>query len=172
MTPMTAALAVATHTAASLPVEQLAAVAAIEAACFDHPWGESGLADTLTNPGARMVLLSGPDSTELAAYCLYQLTLDELEILQLATRPSQQRQGLGRRLLETVLAEAAGRGCQAAFLEVRRSNLAACGLYLGAGFAQAGTRPGYYPVVAADGTVTGREDALLLRRELIEAKSL
>lgn len=169
---------VATHTAASLPTGQLAAVAAIEAACFDHPWGASGLADTLSSPGVRLALLSAAESAEadLAAYCLYQLAFDELEILQLATRPSRQRQGLGRRLLDAVLAEATGGGCQAAFLEVRRSNLAACGLYLGAGFVQAGTRRGYYPVVAEDGTMTGREDALLLRRELSQslapAKSL
>lgn len=169
--PATAGLpfSVAIHGADTLLPAQLAAVAAIEASCFDHPWGPSGLGATLASSGAKMALLVAEPAQAVAAYCLYQRILDEIEIFQLATAPSQQRQGLGRRLLDAVLARAAGEGCQAAFLEVRRSNLAACALYTGAGFAAAGVRRSYYPVIAAGGSVTGREDALLLRCALQSA---
>ena len=47
-------------------------------------------------------------------------------------------------------------------LEVRPSNGPALALYRNYGFAEIGRRKGYYP---ADG---GREDALVLRRELEE----
>jgi ribosomal-protein-alanine N-acetyltransferase len=56
------------------------------------------------------------------------------------------------------------RGAKTMFLEVRPSNARALRLYRKAGFAEVGTRPGYYP--AHD----GKEDALILAMELSIAK--
>jgi ribosomal-protein-alanine acetyltransferase len=66
---------------------------------------------------------------------------DEREILNLAVQPASRRAGIGRILIETVLAE--GRGT-AWFLEVRESNQTAINLYKTLGFLPAGRRENYY----------------------------
>jgi hypothetical protein len=63
-------------------------------------------------------------------------------------------------LLIALLAHARDRGVRDAFLEVRRTNRGAIGLYHEVGFECVGTRRGYYQ--AQD----GREDALVYRLEL------
>lgn len=140
----------------------LANLSRIEAACFDRPWGATGLGETLAQAGAAVVYLPLSDD-ELDAYCLYQRVVDEVEILQLCTHPTAQRRGLGRRLVAAVLAEAESAGCVAVFLEVRRSNVAAIALYQGAGFSVCSVRRDYYPPLHGDGP---SEDALLLRCDL------
>jgi len=66
---------------------------------------------------------------------------DEKEILNIAVEPAIRRAGMGRILMETVLAEARG---IAWFLEVRESNEAAINLYKTLGFVTAGRRENYY----------------------------
>jgi ribosomal-protein-alanine acetyltransferase len=66
---------------------------------------------------------------------------DEREILNIAVEPSQRRAGIGRILMETVLAEARG---VAWFLEVRESSNAAINLYKTLGFSPTGRRENYY----------------------------
>ena len=57
------------------------------------------------------------------------------------------------------------RGAVCCFLEVRESNLAAHGLYRALGFRTDGARANYYL------TATGREDAVLMSRRLIEEEN-
>jgi ribosomal-protein-alanine N-acetyltransferase len=77
----------------------------------------------------------------------------ELEFVLVA--PQAQRRGIGRRLVQTVLAWARDEGVQEIWLEVRESNAGAIRLYEWCGFVVAGRRPGYY----ADPT----DDAVLMR---------
>lgn len=157
--------AVALHAGPPSP-SLLSELSRIEAACFDRPWGKTGLFEVLAQSGARLAYFSDEAPR---AYCLYQRVVDEVEILQLCTHPQAQRRGLGRRLVAAVLADCAAAGCVAVFLEVRRSNAAAVALYEAAGFAVCGVRRGYYPALHGDGPP---EDALLLRCDLpLGAKS-
>lgn len=73
---------------------------------------------------------------------------DEREILNIAVESTLRRSGIGRILMETVLAEARG---TAWYLEVRESNEAAINLYKTLGFLPSGRRENYYhePVEAA-----------------------
>ena len=80
------------------------------------------------------------------------------DIQTVAVAPAAQGRGLGGRLVDALLAEAAGRECPAVLLEVRADNEVAQRLYRRHGFDQIGVRRGYY----AAGTV----DALVLRRRL------
>ena len=88
------------------------------------------------------------------------LVLDESELLIIGTAPSMQRQGIGRALLAELEAELARRGASSLYLEVRESNIPARRLYEQNGFVVVGRRRGYYR------HLSGREDAVLMRREL------
>lgn len=91
----------------------------------------------------------------VAGYAVAHHAADEGEILNLAVAPAHHRRGIGRALVEEVLARLAARGVRAVFLEVRASNTAARALYAGVGFREVGRRARYYrrPV----------EDAIVLR---------
>jgi ribosomal-protein-alanine N-acetyltransferase len=139
----------------------VAALAALEAACFSHPWTPAQIAEEVAGgpPGAVLVLrgigLGGQG--ELCAACAYRVVLDEMQILDVAVRPGWRRRGLARFLVGVALRRAAAAGARTALLEVRAGNHEALRLYESLGFARAGVRRQYYrePV----------EDAVLLRRD-------
>ena len=87
---------------------------------------------------------------------LLRLLPGEAEILTLAVQPEARRQGLGRLLVQELIAQATG--AERVFLEVAESNQAARALYAGCGFEEIGRRPGYYAY--SDG---GAEDALVMQ---------
>ena len=115
------------------------ALAQLHAAAFaqDRPWTASEFASLLSGPGT---LLLGDGR----AFLLGRVTLDEAEILTLATHPGHRRQGLAAALLERFEAEARARGAARAFLEVAEDNAPARALYEGRGYGEVGRRPGYY----------------------------
>lgn len=138
----------------------LAQVAAMEVLAFAEPWGAESMVSTLCQPGSALAVISGRSPHEGSsaaaplAFCLYQQIVDEVSILQLATAPAARRRGYGLRLLRFVQQAAQAGGCVQLFLEVRRGNVAALGLYGAAGFVQTGVRRRYYS--------DNGEDALLL----------
>jgi ribosomal-protein-alanine N-acetyltransferase len=78
----------------------------------------------------------------------------EYEIHTIGVDPDFQGRGIGRELLDRLLAIAAG---GVVFLEVRTDNAAAIGLYQSAGFANVGLRKRYYRVSGADAYTMRRE---------------
>ncbi|KEF41116.1 MAG: alanine acetyltransferase [Cyanobium sp. CACIAM 14] len=72
------------------------------------------------------------------------LVLDELHITLVAVDPQHRRRGLGRRVLEELLAVAVRAGATRATLEVAAGNGAGLALYASLGFRTAGIRHGYY----------------------------
>ncbi len=133
--------------------EAAAALAAIHAACFGpgEAWSAADFASQLTLPGVFGRL------DPAGGLVLARVAGAEAEILTLGVVPSVRRGGRGRALLEAALAEAAGRGARAMFLEVAAENAAALGLYAAAGFAVVGRRARYY---------AGGADAVVMRRAL------
>src|SRR3954470_11929091 len=140
----------------------LAQVAAIEQASYAFPWSENIFGDCLrVGYTCRALDLSG----QIIGYGVMSLGAGEAHILNVCVRDEFRNLGFGRRLLEHLLERAAAAGVAEAFLEVRPSNLAAIRLYQHMGFEQIGIRRGYYQ--AAE----GREDAIVLKRELARAAS-
>jgi ribosomal-protein-alanine N-acetyltransferase len=85
------------------------------------------------------------------AFLLVWVAADELHVIAIGTRPDAQRQGLGRVLVETLIAYGQSQGSRLILLEVRRSNRAAAALYRSFGFSIARLRRGYYAAPEEDG---------------------
>ena len=118
-----------------------------------HFWSELGQVQT------RHYLVALADET-LVGYAGLCDHPDEAFVQTMAVAPSYQGRGLGARLLETLLAEAARRRQPTVSLEVRADNRVAQRLYERHGFRPAGIRRGYYPG-GVDGFVMTRTSGVV-----------
>lgn len=139
-------------------------LAALHAECFpDDPWNVEAMRQVLAMPGAFGVLAVDEASDDPRGFALAQATVGQCEVLGLGVRETARRGGIGRLLLEWLLAEAAA-ARQTVFLEVAEDNLPARALYAAAGLAIVGRRPAYYR--RRDGSLVA---ALQLRHGVAEA---
>jgi ribosomal-protein-alanine N-acetyltransferase len=142
----------------------LAAMVAIERASFSDPWTASAIASTLRYDHMRVLVaeergeLGGDGAGRPLGYVVAMIAGPEAEIADLAVAPAARRRGIGRALIDRLLAGLATEGVLAVFLEVRESNRAARALYESRAFHGIGRRRGYYRLPP--------EDALILKREL------
>ncbi|MEU3453304.1 ribosomal protein S18-alanine N-acetyltransferase [Micromonospora sp. NPDC006766] len=83
---------------------------------------------------------------------------DEAWVQNVAVRRDAQRRGVGRALLEALLAEAARRGVRSTLLEVAADNAPAQRLYATYGFEPIGVRRGYYQPSNTDALVMQRNE--------------
>ena len=144
----------------------LAAMLRIEKASFADPWTVDSLSTALSLDRMRVLVAEpaeqggqgGDAARGLLGYVVALVAGLEAEIADLAVAPEVRRLGVGRALLQRVLAELGEASVQTVYLEVRESNLAARRLYETHGFDAVGRRRAYYrsPI----------EDALVLRREI------
>jgi ribosomal-protein-alanine N-acetyltransferase len=103
-----------------------------------------------------LVALAEADDSVLG-YAGLAVALDEAWINNLAVRREAQRRGVGRALLEALLAEAERRGARRVMLEVADDNIAAQKLYAGYGFEAVAVRRRYYQPSNRDALVMLRE---------------
>jgi [ribosomal protein S18]-alanine N-acetyltransferase len=136
----------------------LADVAAIERAVFSDPWSTNDFVECLAS---GVPFLIAESRGVVIGYVIARRAADEGEILNLGVAPARRGRGVGRRLVERVLAQLAGQGVRDVYLEVRESNAVARRLYQSLGFAEVARRSGYYrrPV----------EDAVVLRAAITAA---
>ena len=156
--------------AALRPVERadLLAVVRIEERAFDHPWHLESFEEFLDAPA--FLVLEDPVAEQIGEALAGFIVGDVVDrrrrryghLKDLAVKPSRQRAGRGRRLVEAALQRLAGHGAEQARLEVRPSNEAARHLYEAVGFDVVGRRENYY----RDG-----EDALLMARQLLATEA-
>lgn len=131
-----------------VPMEErhLAALAAIEKACFHAPWS----ADMLREELGKGIFLVAEQDGEVAGYVGCQTVLDEGYITNVAVSPACRQQGIGRALIEELKKRAAQSGLSFVTLEARASNAPAIALYEGAGFRQVGVRRNFYTAPTED----------------------
>ncbi len=131
----------------------LDAIMEIEPHIYSHPWSRGNFSDSLVSGYSAWVLLDG---AKIIGYALMMMVLDEAHLLNLSVAKAYQKQGLGRLLLEHMIAIAKKHAAANMFLEVRPSNISAIALYENIGFNEMAIRRGYYPAH------NGREDAVLM----------
>jgi tRNA threonylcarbamoyl adenosine modification protein YeaZ len=133
----------------------------LHAAAFapERPWSAGEFAGLLASPGA---LLLGDGRAALLA----RVTLDEAEVLTLATSPLHRRQGPRARPAPRLPPGGRAARRHPAVLEVAEGNAAARALYGGAGYERWGRRPAYYARAgeAAAALILARPPALTSRR--------
>lgn len=130
-------------------------VAELEKLCFSAPWSRNSVASELNNP--LSLWLVATDGDVVAGYIGSQSVLGEADMMNVAVHPDYRRQGIGKLLVEELVASLKENSVYSLTLEVRASNDPAIGLYEQLGFTQVGRRPNYYR--------DPREDALILRKE-------
>ncbi|GIH12175.1 ribosomal-protein-alanine acetyltransferase [Rugosimonospora africana] len=128
----------------------------IEADLFGaEQWSPAMFWNELANGNYYLVALA---SDEIVGYAGLSVNGREAWVQNIAVRRDQQRHGLGRTMLEALLAEARGRGAGSVLLEVAVDNGPAQRLYETYGFEQVGVRRGYYQPSNTDALVMRRDD--------------
>ena len=122
--------------------EDIEQVTDLEQTCFSESWSgnliRSGLDSRLDTYFVYV------DHGQILGYAVIRVLADEGEIQRIAVYPNRRRQGIGRKLMDAMVAFARARGVRTMALEVRESNLGARNLYDSYGFRQEAVRKGYY----------------------------
>jgi ribosomal-protein-alanine N-acetyltransferase len=108
---------------------------------FGEAWTASQCLAALTLPANRLLLAM--NQTTIAGFALSRWVLDEEELLMIAVAAGQQRQSIGRMLLQSVIDQAKIADRQKLYLEVRDGN-GAHTFYKSIGFQEVGRRKQYY----------------------------
>ena len=130
---------------------------ALEAVLFPgDAWSSETMAAELSHSDSYYLVVRDDLTGELVGYGGLRAHAGgggQGDIQTMAVAASHQGQGLGRSLLDELLAEAWRRGVTEVFLEVRADNEVARGLYSRVGFHEIARRPGYYQSGAVDAIV-------------------
>ncbi|QAY73197.1 ribosomal-protein-alanine N-acetyltransferase [Agromyces protaetiae] len=141
-------------------------IMALERAVFEgDAWPEHAMRAELEGEHSHYLVVvddAAPDTVLGYAGLLAGRGSGEGDIQTIAVEPAQRGGGVGRALMNALIAEARARGAERLFLEVRADNPVARGLYTSLGFAEIGVRPGYY----RDGV-----DAVLMRLDVPAAQA-
>ena len=102
-------------------------------------------------------------NASLVGFILINTILDEIHILKFGILPAFRHMGLGKKLLSSILDKYRDETEKYVWLEVRKSNNIAIGLYMSQGFEIKGLRKKYY----ADND----EDAYVMALKLVKLKN-
>lgn len=136
-----------------LSAEDLAEIMPLERELFGHEaWLERSMVAELKNPNTYYL---GIFDTGLIGYAGLNTIPASFasDIQTIGISPTCQGQGLGRSLMEKLIAKAKAQGSESVFLEVRADNEAAIALYRSLGFEQIDIRKRYYQPSGTDALV-------------------
>jgi ribosomal-protein-alanine N-acetyltransferase len=136
----------------AMTTADITAVCAIEQQVQYAPWTEKLFSDSLE----RHVCWVAQKDQQVVGFFVVQFIVDEAHLLNIAVDPTQQKQGIGRLLLDNVQQQAIIKKASTIFLELRATNQRALALYQMAGFNEIGLRKNYYPAAQ------GKEDAVIM----------
>lgn len=127
----------------------LEAVAKIEKTSILQPWSMRCFAEALQSPNVIFLVAEEEDAEAeqnrtVVGYCVLYIASDEGEIPSIAVKKEFRRRGIAKKLLLDAAKHAGEKGVKTIFLEVRKSNLTAKGLYEDVGFQTDGERSRFY----------------------------
>lgn len=129
------------------------AIAELELLCFNNPWSESNILDSIKGKNTFMGIKNGE---QLIGYLSFYESCGEVYINNIATNPNFRRKGIAKALLCELISLSVSSEFSFVTLEVRESNIPAISLYTSFGFKEEGRRKNYYDAP--------KEDAIILTR--------
>lgn len=117
-------------------------IAELEKKCFTVPWSEKSFRDEMSNKLA--IYFVAKDRGTCIGYAGYWNVAGEGGITNVAVLPECRRNGIGSMLIAQMIKSAKELNLDLLTLEVRKSNIAAQGLYKKYGFDIIGERKRYY----------------------------
>jgi [ribosomal protein S18]-alanine N-acetyltransferase len=122
----------------------LDAIMLIESSTFENDaWSREAMASEIASQHTYYLVAERAGVEGYAGLFAPQRSL-QADIQTIAVGESARRQGLGRVLMQSLIAEARERGATEVFLDVRADNPGATALYESLGFEPIAVRPGYY----------------------------
>ena len=105
-------------------------------------WSLDSFSKELTNPLAKYIVAKNKD--RIIGFAGIWIIVDEGHITNIAVHPDYRKNGIGSKLVNSLIENSKQWGCNALTLEVRASNIAAQRLYKKYGFEEEGIRKNYY----------------------------
>ena len=133
--------------------EDLNKVINIENKCHLTPWTKKNFTDSYNAKNLFKVLKNGND---IIGYYIALFSADECQLLNITVNLNLQKKGFGQQMMEDLFNCCKKNNIANIFLEVRKSNLTAIGLYEKNGFNELGIRANYY------GNKDKKEDGILM----------
>lgn len=131
--------------------EDAEAASEIEREAFSMPWQAKDFLEMVEAEYAHYY--AAIQEGRLVGCCGLRNIAGEGEITNVVVAEAARGKGIGRRLMEHMLAQAEEMGISACTLEVRVSNRAAISLYEKLGFKGEGVRPGFYEKPVEDALI-------------------
>ena len=128
----------------------------IEGEAFSIPFKERDFLDIYDSEISNVLVAKALG--KVVGYVSFTVIIDECQIINFATKNEFKRQGVGKRVMEALLAHGKKQGVKKYFLEVRESNYSAIALYEKYGFVPVGISKGHFSAP--------RENAVLMNLEL------
>ena len=137
---------------APLEKKHLSEVAELEAICFNDPWSEAALLESLEASYSHFYVYT--EDEKVMGYMGLYAVAGEGSVTNVAVFPEYRGQGVGHALVENAIAVGKELGLEYITLEVRESNLTAQRLYEKCGFERVGVRKNFY--------TSPKEDAVIM----------
>ncbi|NQY96026.1 MAG: GNAT family N-acetyltransferase [Henriciella sp.] len=149
------------HQSVDLGLADSARMANVHRAAFsgDRAWSAQQFEDLLNQTSIRARGIA--ERGAIQAFVLFQIAVDQVEILTIATAPSARRQGFASALLADTENRLMREGVVNWWLEVAEDNLGAVKFYQSLGFKSDGRRPNYYKRLEGN-----RVDAILMSKPM------
>lgn len=123
--------------------EDILRVSELEKECFGgESWSYGTIASAFENPAYTM--LTAEEDGEVIGYGCIMTVCESCDLENILVAEEYRKSGVGRAILNGLIADAKARGAEKMFLEVRVSNAPAMSLYLSCGFKGVHARTRYY----------------------------
>ena len=129
-------------------------IALLERECFSSPWSENAILESASADTSFFVYT---ENEKILGYAGLQIVLDEGYVTNIAVTKEARGRGIGKALVETLVAFAKDKSLAFISLEVRQSNVPAIALYKKFGFEDKGKRKAFYQ--------SPTEDAIIMTKE-------
>lgn len=132
----------------------------ISKSSFSIPWSIESISSELSNPIAKYIIAKDLDSNLVVGFVGVWIVVGEASITNIAVHPAYRGNGIGSKLLSSLINLCSDLNCTLINLEVRESNYSAQNLYKKYGFTIDGIRKGYYE--------DNKENAILMSKILFK----